>query len=138
MAPEHKNNIGRRSFLKVTVLAGGGMMLNFNWLTGCKPTASELASLPTEWFELNSYIKIASNGLVTLFSPNPEFGSNIITAMPMILADELDIDWKEVTVQQADFYPERFTRQFTGGQSIDTAKFGSRCAPLVPRPTKCW
>ncbi len=57
--------------------------------------------------------------MVTLFSPNPEFGSNVKTSMPMILADELDIDWKNVLVEQADFFPERFERQFArGSQSI--------------------
>ena len=97
--------LDRRSFLKVSALAGGGMMLSFSWLAGCKPTAEEALGLPKEWFELNSYIKIGENGAVTLFSPNPEFGSNVKTSMPMILAEELDTDWKNVTVEQADFYP---------------------------------
>ncbi len=110
-----KTSYNRRSFLKVTALAGGGMMLSFSWLAGCKPTPEEVLTLPKEWFELNSYIKIGENGLVTLMSPNPEFGSNVITSMPMILAEELDIDWKNVMVEQADFFPERFDRQFTGG-----------------------
>lgn len=110
-----EKNINRRSFLKVSALAGGGMMLSFSWLAGCKPTPEEMATLPKEWFELNSYIKIGDNGLVTLMSPNPEFGSNVKTSMPMILAEELDVDWKNVMVEQADFYPERFNRQFTGG-----------------------
>ena len=107
--------LDRRSFLKVSALAGGGMMLSFSWLAGCKPTAEEALGLPKEWFELNSYIKIGENGAVTLFSPNPEFGSNVKTSMPMILAEELDTDWKNVKVEQADFYPERYDRQFTGG-----------------------
>ncbi|NVK49828.1 MAG: xanthine dehydrogenase family protein molybdopterin-binding subunit [Cyclobacteriaceae bacterium] len=107
--------LNRRSFLKVSALAGGGMMLSFSWLAGCKPTEEEALGLPKEWFELNSYIKIGENGAVTLYSPNPEFGSNIKTSMPMILAEELDTDWKNVWVEQADFYPERFDRQFTGG-----------------------
>jgi len=107
--------LDRRSFLKVSALAGGGMMLSFSWLAGCKPTAEEALGLPKEWFELNSYIKIGENGVVTLFSPNPEFGSNVKTSMPMILAEELDTDWKNVTVEQANFYPERYDRQFTGG-----------------------
>ncbi|MDO9553851.1 molybdopterin cofactor-binding domain-containing protein [Rhodonellum sp.] len=110
-----KTSINRRSFLKVSALAGGGMVLSFSWLAGCKPTPKEVLSMPKEWFELNSYIKIGENGAVTLFSPNPEFGSNVKTSMPMILADELDIDWKNVFVEQADFYPERYDRQFTGG-----------------------
>lgn len=108
--------INRRYFLKVSALAGGGMVLSFSWLAGCKPTTEEeLLAMPKEWFELNSYIKIGENGTVTLFSPNPEFGSNVITSMPMILAEELDIDWKKVMVEQADFFPIRFERQFTGG-----------------------
>lgn len=111
-----KTTINRRSFLKVSALAGGGMMLSFSWLAGCKQSPGEgIPEIPKEWFELNSYIKIGSNGIVNLMSPNPEFGSNVKTSMPMILADELDVDWKNVIVEQADFYPERFERQFTGG-----------------------
>ncbi|HLO82101.1 MAG TPA: molybdopterin cofactor-binding domain-containing protein [Chitinophagaceae bacterium] len=110
-----KTTINRRSFLKVTALAGGGMMISFSWLAGCNPTPEEALTMPKEWFELNSYIKIGENGVVTLMSPNPEFGSNVKTSMPMMLAEELDIDWKKVIVEQADFYPERFNRQFTGG-----------------------
>lgn len=110
-----KTTINRRSFLKASALAGGGLMLSFSWLAGCKPKDEELLTMPEEWFELNSYIKIGNNGVVTLMSPNPEFGSNVKTSMPMILADELDVDWKNVIVQQADFYPERYDRQFTGG-----------------------
>jgi isoquinoline 1-oxidoreductase beta subunit len=107
--------LGRRSFLKVSALAGGGMMLSFSWLAGCKPTPEQALTLPKEWFELNSYIKIGDNGVVTLYSANPEFGSNVKTSMPMILAEELGVDWKMVLVEQADFWPERFQRQFTGG-----------------------
>ena len=95
------------------------MLLSFSWLAACNPTPEEVLQLPENWFELNSYIKIGENGRVTLFAPNPEFGSNVKTSLPMILADELDVDWKNVIVEQADFFPERFERQFTGGsQSV--------------------
>ena len=110
-----KSTIDRRTFLKVSALASGGMMLSFSWMTRNKAFAMDSSGLPEEWVELNNYIKIANNGAVTLFSANPEFGSNVKTSMPMILADELDVDWKNVLVEQADFYPERFSRQFTGG-----------------------
>ena len=114
-----KTSINRRSFLKVSALAGGGMMLSFSWLAACNPSPEEALAMPKEWFELNSYIKIGENGRVTLMAPNPEFGSNVKTSLPMILADELDVDWKNVIVEQADFFPERFERQFTGGsQSV--------------------
>ena len=108
-----KSTINRRTFLKVSALAGGGMMLSFSSMMG--NSGLEAKELTEDWVELNNYIKIASNGTVTLFSANPEFGSNVKTSMPMILADELDVDWKNVLVEQADFYPERFARQFTGG-----------------------
>lgn len=110
-----KSNIERRHFLKASVLAGGGMLLNFSWFTASAETQNDTEDPAAEWSELNSYIKIASDGKVTLMSPNPEFGSNVKTSMPMLLAEELDLDWNDVSVEQADFYPTRFSRQFTGG-----------------------
>jgi isoquinoline 1-oxidoreductase beta subunit len=109
------NTLDRRSFLKVSALAGGGIVISFNWLAGCALPLEKIREMPKEWFELNSYVKIGENGVIMLFSPNPEFGSNVKTSMPMILAEELDVDWKMVVVEQADFWPERYQRQFTGG-----------------------
>lgn len=129
-----KKKLDRRSFLKVSTLAGGGMMLSFSWLVGCKPTPEEVLTMPDEWFEINSYIKIGENGAVTLFNPNPEFGQNVKTSLPMLLAEELDVDWKNVFVEQADFYPERFDRQFTGGsQSVRAAWTPLRTAGATAR-----
>lgn len=109
----NNKSFNRRDFIKVSSLTGGGLLLNFSWLAGyAKENITEMSE---EWYELNNYIKIAANGAVTLFSANPEFGSNVKTSMPMILAEELDVDWKDVIVEQADFYPKRFSRQFTGG-----------------------
>lgn len=110
-----KTTLDRRSFLRATLLAGGGMVLSFSWMAGCKPRGRKGLEMPEEWFEMNSYIKIGENGVVTLSSPNPEFGQNVKTSMPMILAEELDIDWDNVIVEQADFLPDRFKNQFTGG-----------------------
>jgi len=111
-----KTTINRRSFLKVSALAGGGMMLSFNWVAGATPsTSAATTSIPEEWSALNNYIKINTNGSIILMSSNPEFGSNVKTSMPMILAEELDADWKMIIVEQADFFPARYDRQFTGG-----------------------
>lgn len=124
----------RRSFLKATALAGGGMLLSFSWLAGCNPTEEEKLTLPKEWFELNSYIKIGENGVVTLMAPNPEFGQNVKTSLPMLLAEELDVDWKNVVVQQADFFPVRYERQFTGGSNgVHTAWKPLRTAGATAR-----
>jgi isoquinoline 1-oxidoreductase subunit beta len=129
-----KKTINRRSFLKVSALAGGGMMLSFSWLAGCNPTDEEKATLPKEWFELNSYIKIGDNGVVTLMCPNPEFGQNVKTSLPMLLAEELEVDWKNVITEQADFNPQRYARQFTGGStSIQTAWKPLRTAGATAR-----
>jgi len=116
-----KTTIDRRSFLKAALLAGGGMILQFNW-PGAIAAAAENNPTESAPFTLNSYIKIHPDGKVTLFNPNPEFGQNVKTSLPMILAEELDVSWDHVQVEQADFFPERFERQFTGGsQSIRRA-----------------
>ena len=110
------------------------MLLTFSWAEGFTPPSGDAATLAEEWSELNSYIKIKANGVVTLMAPNPEFGSNVKTTLPMMLADELDVDWKNVLVEQADFYPERFARQFTGGsQSVRQAWKPLRTAGATAR-----
>jgi isoquinoline 1-oxidoreductase beta subunit len=113
--------VGRRAFLKTSAAAGGGLMISFSWLASCAPgqTKEEVMAMPKEWFELNGFIKIGENGVVTIMSPNPEIGQNVKTSMPMIVAEELDVDWDRVVVEQAPLNTEIFTRQLAGGsQSI--------------------
>ena len=75
--------------------------------------------MPKEWFDINGFLKIADNGLVTIMSPNPEIGQNVKTSMPMIVAEELDVNWESVVVEQAGLDTSIFTRQLAGGsQSI--------------------
>lgn len=129
-----KTSYNRRSFLKTSALAGGGLMISFNWLAGCQTKAKETIAMPKEWFELNGFLKIGDNGLVTIISPNPEGGQNIKTAMPMIVADELDIDWKDVIVEQAPLNTALYTRQFIGGSNaIRTSWKGLRMAGATAR-----
>ncbi len=114
-----KTTFGRRSFLKSSALAGGGLMLGFSWLASCKPTPEQVLNMPKEWFDINAYLKIGENGLVTIMSPNPEIGQNVKTSMPMLVAEELDVDWTNVIVEQAPLDTNLFTRQLAGGsQSI--------------------
>ncbi|SDR71058.1 molybdopterin cofactor-binding domain-containing protein [Gramella sp. MAR_2010_147] len=118
-----KTGIGRRSFIKSVSVASGGLIIGFNWMA-CKGPAEEgskemAMQMPDEWFELNGYLKIGDNGIVTIYSPNPEIGQNVKTSMPMIVAEELDVDWNNVVVEQAPLNTEVFTRQLAGGsQSI--------------------
>ena len=114
-----KTSYNRRSFLKVSSAASGGLVIGFNWLVSCTPTAEELLEMPEEWFDINAFLKIGENGVVTIMSPNPEIGQNVKTSMPMIVAEELGVDWKNVIVEQAGLNTVNFTRQLAGGsQSI--------------------
>ncbi|MCZ6899116.1 MAG: molybdopterin-dependent oxidoreductase [Bacteroidetes bacterium] len=114
-----KTQYNRRSFLKVTTAAGGGIVLGFSWLASCTPSGEPLTEVPEEWFDINAFIKIGDNGMVTILSPNPEIGQNIKTSMPMIVAEELDVHWNDVTVEQAGLDTQKYVRQLAGGsQSI--------------------
>lgn len=111
-----KTQYNRRSFLKVSAASGGGLLIGFNWLTGCTPAEEEGTPVPNEWFDINGYIKIGDTGLVTIYSPNPEIGQNVMTSMPMIVAEELDVDWKNVVVEQGMLDEDAFNNpQFAGG-----------------------
>jgi isoquinoline 1-oxidoreductase beta subunit len=63
----------------------------------------------------NSYLSIATDGTINIFSPNPELGQNIMTSFAQIVAEELDADWTKVRVSQAPLDTQKFDRQLTGG-----------------------
>ena len=111
-----RTQYNRRSFIKISAAAGGGMLIGFSWLTGCTSDPKiEKVEIPNEWYEINGYIKIGDTGLVTIYSPNPEIGQNVRTSMPMIVAEELDVDWKNVVVEQAPLNTGFYQNQFAGG-----------------------
>ena len=114
------STFSRRNFLRTSSLGGGGLLIGFNLFTACtsdvKPPV-DLANL--NYKDFNAFIKIAKNGAVTIFSPNPEIGQGVKTAMPMIIAEELGVAWEKVFVEQGKLDTENFTRQVAGGsQSI--------------------
>ncbi|ANQ52407.1 xanthine dehydrogenase family protein molybdopterin-binding subunit [Flammeovirga sp. MY04] len=113
------NSINRRNFLRLSLLGSGGLLVGLQF-AGCESKGSEM---PVNIDELdftafNAYIEMAKTGHVIIYSPNPEIGQGIKTAMPMIVAEELDVPWKMVTVKQAPLSND-FNRQVAGGsQSI--------------------
>jgi isoquinoline 1-oxidoreductase subunit beta len=106
-------NTSRRNFLKLGALAGGGLMLGFNWSLTAEATPTVMSAAASA--EFNSYLSIGTDGIITIFSPNPEVGQNIKTSFPMIVAEELDADWTKVKVVQAMLDNKKFERQVTGG-----------------------
>jgi isoquinoline 1-oxidoreductase beta subunit len=111
-----QHNQSRRSFLKVSSLSSGGMMIGFSWLANLVPNeALANATNANEWIELTGFIKITPDNKIIILSPNPEFGQNVMTSLPMLIAEELEADWKSVKVEQGDYDTPRFKSQFTGG-----------------------
>ena len=82
-----QNNYSRRSFLKVSSLTGGGMMIGFSWLVNLVPTeAVASAKVANDWVEITGFIKITPDNQIKIFCPNPEFGTNVMTSLPMMVS----------------------------------------------------
>lgn len=107
----------RRDFLKIAAMAGGGLFIGFN-LSSCESPKMKVLSteeILSKALGFNSYLSISPEGHIVIYSPNPELGQNIKTSFPMIVAEELDADWKDVRVVQAFLDTENYERQVTGG-----------------------
>ncbi|HEV8270135.1 MAG TPA: molybdopterin cofactor-binding domain-containing protein, partial [Chitinophagaceae bacterium] len=115
---QQKTSINRRSFLKSSALAGGGLMISFSALAelDLADKINEL-DLPDQWYELTGYIKITPDNIIKILNPNPEFGQNVMTSLPMIVAEELDADWKQVVVEMGPHDNVKLGPQFTGGSN---------------------
>jgi isoquinoline 1-oxidoreductase beta subunit len=104
--------VSRRSFLRVSALTGGGMMLALHL-----DPADALAQFGAPAAPLSplAFITIAPDGAVTIMSKNPEIGQGIKNMLPMIIADELDVEWSRVRVEQADANAAAYGAQLAGG-----------------------
>ncbi len=113
-----KNTSNRRDFLKSSAIAGGGFMLSFSWFSEAK-AAEKMAqlNLTETWSELAAYIKITPDNVIKILCPNPEFGQNVMTSLPMMVAEELDCDWKNVVVEMGTHDNVKYGPQFTGGSN---------------------
>ena len=108
------NKTNRRDFLKITSLTGGVLILGISWFDSeAAPIVLSNTAIAGD-LNFNSYLSIATDGTITILSPNPELGQNVMTSFPMIVADELDADWNKVKVIQAPL-DKKFDRQSTGG-----------------------
>jgi isoquinoline 1-oxidoreductase beta subunit len=111
-----ENELSRRGFLRVSALAGGGMLLaaRFGLETPPAALAAAAADAPTDAV-LNAFVRLTPDGVVTIMAQNPEIGQGVKTMLPMLIAEELDVSWSDVRVEQADFDPVSYRAQMAGG-----------------------
>ncbi len=103
--------LDRRTFLKVGATAAGGLLVGV-WRVPASPGEAAGSALA-----LGAFVEIEPDGTVHVFSPRPEVGSGVKTALAMMIAEELDVDWKSVRVRQPDRLEPKYLDQFTGGSA---------------------
>ncbi len=118
--------MGRREFFRVGAAAGGGLLLSL-YLPGCGNGAGDgttggasggaapdrLTAEPGT--HLTPFLRVSAEGRVTILAKNPEIGQGVRTALPMIVAEELGVEWEDVSVEQARTDREAYGPQWAGG-----------------------
>src|SRR5690242_10921301 len=112
--------VNRRQFLRASALVGGGVLLAgylepFAGASALAESTGPAGAAPD--FVPNAYIRIAPSGIVTITAKNPEIGQGIKTMLPMLIAEELDVDWKNVRIEQASLDTVKFQNQWAGGST---------------------
>jgi isoquinoline 1-oxidoreductase subunit beta len=115
-------SVDRRQFLRVSALAGGGLLIG-SYVDLFAPAEAAAISgalpggAPAADGVLGHFIRITPDNVVTIIAQNPEVGQGVKTMLPMIIADELDVAWKDVRVEQGPLDTTRFTGQVAGGST---------------------
>src|SRR5688572_21632450 len=109
--------LNRRSFLKVTALAGGGLMVAtyFDPVTGLFAQGGGQGPQPA--FLANAFVKITPDNVVTILSKSPEMGQGIKWSLPMLIAEDLEANWAAVKIEQAELDQQKYGRQWSGGST---------------------
>ncbi len=108
--------VSRRSFLRASAIAGGGMLLAY-YVEPLKEVLAAPQFGPPVNLLPSSFITIAPDGIVTLIAKNPEIGQGVKAMLPMLIAEELDVDWKNVRIEQADLNAAKYGMQIAGGST---------------------
>src|SRR5262245_66098787 len=108
--------LDRRSFIKFSALAGGGLLVGVYADSEIFAQQRGGPATPPAPVNPNVYITVHPDNTFTLIAKNPETGQGMRNALPMIIADEFDVDWKQVKVQQADLDP-KYGGQIEGGST---------------------
>lgn len=110
-------SVSRRNFLRVSMIAGGGMLVGFSSLG---PNQEE--QLDDTAFTPNAFIKITPDGKITLLAPNPEIGQGVKTSLVMLIAEEMNVDWQKVEVEIAPLNA-KYGSQTTGGSGAIRSRY---------------
>jgi len=106
----------RREFLRVTSIVGGGLLFATH-IESLEAASGVLAPTAAD-FTPNAFIRMTPDGIVTIVAKNPEIGQGVKNMLPMLVADELDVEWKNVRIEQADFDPVKFDPRLYASQSV--------------------
>lgn len=109
--------MNRRTFLKVSGTAAGGLLLAVYGLEHSKGENGSGVFAP------NAFLRIDPDGAVTILVPRPEMGQGVRTSLPMVVAEELDCDWSRVKIEQAPL-DKKYGDQYVGGSSSIRDSFG--------------
>src|SRR6478735_6925860 len=105
------SELSRRDFLRVSAIAGGGILIAVS-VDGVNAFTQSGAA-----FTPNAFITITPDNIITIIAKNPEVGQGVKTSMPMLIAEELGVEWKSVRLQQADVDPAKYGPQNAGGST---------------------
>lgn len=109
-------SLDRRAFLKTTAAGGAVLLIGFHLPAHATDPAQAQEKPPIN--PLNAWVKITPDHHVTLILDKSEMGQGIMTALPMILAEELYLDWKQVNVEQAPTDPKIYDHGTGGSGSV--------------------
>src|SRR2546427_5900691 len=110
-------NLSRRNFLKVSATAGGGLLLGFYF-----PGLQRQARGQARAFAPNIWLRIAPDDSVTIKLTQLELGQGIMTAMPMLIAEELDADWNKVKLEWVGADPAYANPAMRGAQMTTSSQ----------------